>query len=154
MNNVVRSEEVASLLLPLMDETVLLPDSYVAEVILAKSLDSAISSPFLLGMLTWREQSIPIVSYEGMRDRSLPDDISLHQITIVNGFVDREKMPVYGLVSHAMPSLQRLRAGDIEPLDEAHSELVHSRVICQGKPLSLLDWDAVETTILGALKAQ
>ncbi|MGJ8686660.1 MAG: hypothetical protein ACSHWQ_04220, partial [Spongiibacteraceae bacterium] len=127
------------------------PDSYVAEVILARSLDSAISSPFLLGMLTWREQSIPIVSYEGMRDQRLPSDISLHQITIVNGFVDRKKMPFYGVVSHSMPSLQRLRTGDVEPLDEPHSELVHSRVSCQGKAMSLLDWDAVEKAILAEL---
>jgi chemosensory pili system protein ChpC len=145
------STVLANIILPLAKSGLLLPNSAVAEVILAGQLSAAVSSPFLLGYMTWREQEIPLISFEGLLSGSLPKDLPLRQMAILHGITNRQKMPFFGLVLSGVPRMLRLRASDITPLDvEAHS-LIHSHVRAGDMALMIPDWDALEQEILDAL---
>ena len=69
------SAVLANIVLPLMDGALLVPNATVAEVTIAGGLNSAIASPFILGTLAWREQDIPVFTFEGLRDGALPKDL-------------------------------------------------------------------------------
>jgi chemosensory pili system protein ChpC len=145
------STVLANIILPLSKSGLLLPNSAVAEVILAGQLSSAVSSPFLLGYMTWREQEIPLISFEGLLSGSLPKDLPLRQMAILHGITNRQKMPFFGLVLRGVPRMLRLRASDITPLDVEANPLIHSHVRAGDMALMIPDWDALEQEILAAL---
>ncbi|CAA0117365.1 chemotaxis protein CheW [Zhongshania aliphaticivorans] len=153
MNTVVEASStvLANIILPLVKGNLLLPNSAVAEVVLAGQLSSAVSSPFLLGYMRWREQEIPLISFEGLLTGSLPEDLPLRQMAILHGITDRQKMPFFGLVLSGVPRMLRLRESDITPLDTEAHRLIHSQVRAADLTLMIPDWDALEQEILDVL---
>lgn len=71
------SSVLTNIILPLVGRGLLVPNAAVAEVILAGQLSSAVSSPFLLGYMVWREQEIPVISFEGLLEGELPKNLVL-----------------------------------------------------------------------------
>ena len=65
---------VNSLLLPTAVTGLLLPMTAVAEVLTCNALDFPAdpSSPWLYGWITWREQSIPLISWESITGGEAP----------------------------------------------------------------------------------
>lgn len=145
------SSVLANIVLPLVGRGLLVPNAAVAEVVLAGQLSSAVSSPFLLGYMAWREQEIPVVSFEGLLDGHLPDGLELRQMAILHGITDRQKMPFFALVLSAVPRLVRLRDSDIVPMDTETNPLVHSQVRAVDLKLMIPEWDSFEEQIIAAL---
>jgi chemotaxis signal transduction protein len=153
MNTVVASSSsvLTNIVLPLVGLGLLVPNAAVAEVVLAGQLSSAVSSPFLLGYMVWREQEIPVVSFEGLLDGHLPEGIALRQMAILHGITDRQNMPFFALVLSAVPRLVRLRDSDIVPVNARANPLVHSQVRAVDLTLMIPDWDRFETEIIAVL---
>lgn len=141
----------ANIVLPLMSGVLLLPNASVAEIVLAGQLSSAVSSPFLLGYMAWREQEIPIISFEGLLNGRLPEGLVLRQMAVFNGLSDRQKMPYFGVALSGVPRLVRLRESDITPLDTDPHPLLHSQVRAVELKLMIPNWDALEQEVLAVL---
>lgn len=145
------SSVLTNIILPLVGRGLLVPNAAVAEVILAGQLSSAVSSPFLLGYMVWREQDIPVISFEGLLEGELPKDLVLRQMAVLHGITDRQKMPFFALVLSGVPRIARLRESDISHLDGEPSSLIHSHVRALDVPLMIPDWDALEEELIAAL---
>lgn len=151
-----QSSVLTNIILPLVGGGLLLPNAAVAEVVLAGQLSSAVSSPFMLGYMIWREQEIPVISFEGLLEGELPAGVTMRQMAVLNGITDRQRMPFFCVALNGVPRLARLRDSDISPLDlktvstESNS-LIHSYVKALDLKLMIPDWDVLEQEILEAL---
>lgn len=146
------SPSVASLFLPLSDTALILPNVCVAEVVLARQLDSAIASPFLLGTLSWRDQEIPVISFEGLRDGQQPADLAMRQIAVLNGLSQPDTLPFYGVVLAAVPHVLQLASADLQLLEGELPAICHSRVSVEGREAVIPDCDMLENSLIEALQ--
>ena len=145
------STVLANIVFPLKDGALLVPNATVAEVTIAGGLNSAIASPFMLGTLAWREQDIPVFSFEGLRDGALPKDLKIRHIAVLYGISNRAKLPFFAVALSGMPSIQRLISADLEPLETQPQALIHSVVRLVEQSLTIPDWDYMEQQIIAAL---
>ena len=146
------SANVASLFLPLSDSALILPSVCVAEVVLARQLNAAIASPFLLGTLSWREQEIPVISFEGLRDGQQPADLAMRQIAVINGLSRPEGLPFYGVALAAVPHVLRLASADLQLLEGELPAICHSRVSVEGREAIIPDCGVMENSLIEALQ--
>lgn len=145
------SHSVPSLFLPLSSGALLLPNVCVAEVVLAKQLSTAISSPFLLGMFNWRDQEVPVIAFEGLRDGEQPADLEMRQLAIINGLSQPEVLPFYAIVLSSVPHVAHLASVDLQPAEGELPPACHSRITVEGKEAIIPDCDALEAALIEAL---
>lgn len=145
------SSVLANIVLPLADGALLVPNAAVAEVTIAGGLSSAIASSFLLGTVAWREQEIPLFSFEGLRDGELPKELKLRYIAVLYGISDRAELPFFAVALSGMPHIERLISADLQPLDSESHPLIHSMVGLNEQRLTIPDWDNMEQQLMDAL---
>jgi hypothetical protein len=147
------SSVLANIVLPLADGGLLVPNATVAEVTIAGGLSSAIASSFLLGTVAWREQEIPLFSFEGLRDGELPKQLQLRHIAVLYGISNRAKLPFFAIALSGMPHIERLISADLEPVATQAQPLIHSVVSVNEQQLMIPDWDYMEGQLIIALTA-
>jgi len=105
------TEEVYSLLLPLEGTRLLLPNAIVAEVV-------GFSQPrplqgrqpdWVLGEITWQEQQVPVISFEGMRRGGRPSELNPRaRVAILNCITGASDLVSVGVVTEGHPHLVRV----------------------------------------------
>jgi chemosensory pili system protein ChpC len=153
MSNAAENLSLANLVLPVSDGALILPNCCVVEILIA-NLSSAMSSPVVMGTMTWRDNDIPVVMFEGLLGGQLPDDFQLRQVAVLQGMADTERLPHFAIALSGMPHLKQMRAGDLEELDAPETGLpqaVYSRVRVDGQEMMIPDWDVMESLTLQAL---
>lgn len=104
MNAIV--DKVRSLWIPLQDVNLLLPNVAVAEVIAFRVEEVLEAGPeWLLGGLRWREQHIPVVSFEAYCGRSAPALAEQTRIVVLNTLRGDAELPFYALATTGIPRL-------------------------------------------------
>ncbi|WP_373097874.1 chemotaxis protein CheW [Zhongshania sp.] len=145
------SSVLANIVLPVTDGALLVPNAAVAEVTIAGGLSSAIASSFMLGMLMWREQEIPVFSFEGLRDGELPKNLKIRHVAVLHGIGNRAALPFFAVALSGMPHIERLISADVEPLEAQTQPLIHSVVRVGEQRMMIPDWDYMEQQIMAAL---
>ncbi len=152
MMNALPDASLANLIMPIVGGALLLPNSCVVEVASARQLSSALSSDFLLGMLRWRQQEIPLLCFEGLRDGALPVEPQIRQVAVIAGLNDRERLPHYAILLSSVPHLLSVHSAEIKTLDErADNAAIFAEVEVHSQRLLIPDVDAVEARILSEL---
>ncbi|MFC6981401.1 chemotaxis protein CheW [Microbulbifer taiwanensis] len=78
-------QEVSSLLLPLADGQLLVPVDTLSEVIAMQTPVAAYDAPpWYLGELNWREQRLPLLSFEVMRGQPLASATDSGRIAVLS----------------------------------------------------------------------
>jgi len=125
------TEDLYGLLVPLLDERLLVPRACVAEVTGFQSLQEMPGAPpWYLGVATWNGRSIPVVSFEGACGRRTPPVGGRTRIVV---FVCLgQKLPVgyFGVVTQGFPQLVRVNPEVIRP-DESRVFSERTPVLCQ-----------------------
>lgn len=104
MNAVV--ESVRSLLLPLENTNLLVPNVAIAEVLNYQPLDLVEGGPdWLLGRLRWRDQDLPVISIERLCGYSLPRGERGSRISILNSVNAETNLPFFAMVTAGIPRL-------------------------------------------------
>jgi len=104
MNAVV--ESVRSLLLPLENTNLLVPNVAIAEVLNYQPLDLVEGGPdWLLGRLRWRDQDLPVISIERLCGYSLPQGERGSRISILNSVNAETNLPFFAMVTAGIPRL-------------------------------------------------
>jgi chemosensory pili system protein ChpC len=113
--------EVASLLIPLNDKQLLLPNVTVAEIIpyRAPTVTSDHCS-WLLGQLEWRNISIPVLSYEALSGSEVPP-IEGARLAVVNGTGKNQNLPFYAILIQGIPKLTHVKEDDVVTVEAIHS---------------------------------
>ncbi|MFT4763042.1 MAG: chemosensory pili system protein ChpC [Oleispira sp.] len=113
--------EVASLLIPLHDKQIILPNVTVAEIIPYRAPTSISEhASWLLGQLEWRNVHIPVLSYEVLSGAGLPP-IEGARLAVVNGTGKNRNLPFYAILIQGIPKLTHVKEDDIVTVEAMHS---------------------------------
>ncbi|MEY3218721.1 MAG: hypothetical protein RIT27_78 [Pseudomonadota bacterium] len=145
------SQSVRSLLIPLSSGWLLLPGAMVAEVIPFRAPDQPKrDGEWLKGWLKWREQTIPLISFEQLAHLELPNLTDNPRIVICYGVRNAKKLPFYGLSIPAIPLSVNVNESTLKsplPIAEQHHGLLAS-VVVVNKTAWLPDIDYIEKCLI------
>jgi len=152
------ARQVASQILSLHGERVILPNTAVAEIIpyiKPEALSEAIgkSAPdWLLGMIAWRGLSIPLISIETIFGGSYEQQGKRSSIAIINAVGDAAGVPYFAIVTQGIPRLLQVSADTLSAIDETgdDNKAVACHVVLDGDVAVIPDMDEVETMLKNA----
>lgn len=112
------SNTVHCLTIPLNDETALLPNSAIAEVIGFKEPTAIDDAPdWFLGYIEWREKRVPLISFEAISGKGLTAAKKNSRIAILNTLNGNTQIPYVGMLSQGIPSLAIVQEQGLEDKD-------------------------------------
>ncbi len=124
-------EDLYGLLVPLLDERLLVPRACVAEVTGMQALQEMPGAPtWYLGMVPWNGRSIPVVSFEGACGNRIPAIGGRTRIIVF--FCLGQKLPAghFGIVTQGFPQLVRVSPAVISA-DDSRVFGERAPVLCQ-----------------------
>ncbi|MES9812287.1 MAG: chemotaxis protein CheW [Candidatus Thiodiazotropha sp.] len=145
-------KEVRSVLIPLHELQLLLPNAVIAEVIGYQEPESVERGKpdWFVGSTIWRGVVIPIVSFEGMLGARVVIPGHRGRIMVMNTLNQQQKLTHIGLVVQAIPSLVRVSADNVIPLnsEDELDPLIKQRVELDMNPAMIPDLDEIERQVL------
>lgn len=123
--------EIPSLMIPLQGRPLLVPNLAVAEIVPFNAPVPVSGKPqWYLGHIMWRGVKVPVVSVVQLRgeDEDIPPEA---RITVFNGLGG--EVPFYGVISHGIPRLVRVRQQDLESTDGMYTPIDDALVAVGGE---------------------
>jgi len=117
--------ELACILAPLADGSLLLPNVAVAEVLRSQRVRAADGlPPWCVGRIMWRGVILPLISFEGVSDsHGSGPPMSPHDgVLVMNRTRDIQQFGFYGILTRGTPRLLRLAEDDVDVLADAEQE--------------------------------
>ncbi len=145
--------EVATLLIPVNGKQLVLPNVTVAEVIPYVEPESPEDAPnWYLGMFPWRNQMVPLVSYEAINEEAFVSQSRNRRIAVLNGLVDSMRLPFCGIVAEGMPRLMRVMSDELVN-DEENSvgPAETARVLVSGERAAIPNVDFIQQAVVDLL---
>ena len=149
-------KDVPCLLLPFTECTLLVPTVTVAEIVGYSTPTPIEGAPsWLLGEFSWRDQSVPMLSFEQLNGDAEPE-MSIHtRVAVLNHTGLSEEVPFLALVTAGIPKLARVTSEDISLLDqELSNALEKAHVSLNGDNLIIPEIEALERTYIEWANAQ
>ena len=146
-------QEVASLLIPLQGQTILLPNVTVAEIIPAAPIQHVENAPlWYLGNFHWRELTVPLLSLEALNGESAPSIHNRARFAVLNTTGLHSDLPFIAILTQGLPRLARVSEDEISAREDAENrryDLMH--VSWAGEYTLIPDITAMEQTFLDYL---
>src|SRR5215469_15244742 len=102
-------DEVYSLLIPFAGGKLILPRVSVAEVTGFLRPKPVRGAPdWLIGLINWQNQEVPLVSFEGMCGRKVPERASRTRIAVTHAIGEQINPPVVAILTQGYPYLVRV----------------------------------------------
>lgn len=141
---------IASLVLPLAGRLLLLPSASVVEIVDPAGLSPVSGRPdWLVGQVNYREQPVPVVSFEAMNGQGRPREQV--RIAIVSGISRQAELPFYGIIMQGAPRAAKVKIAELEDLESAPTGPVeYLQVRYAGELACIPDLDALEALLLTA----
>jgi len=122
-------QEVASLLIPIQGRLLLAPNVTVAEIVPVSQVIPVEDAPaWYLGNCSWREQTIPLLSFEVMNGEDKPGVSSRSRFAVLNTTGVNESLPFIAILTQGLPRLARVTEEEITEREDADNkayELMH-----------------------------
>lgn len=141
--------EVRSVLIPLADRQLLLPNAVVAEVMGYQQPEPAEGDKpaWYLGNMAWRGVLIPVISFEAMLGGNPVTPGHRGRITIMNALGGNPRLSHFGMVVQSIPSLVRVTVDNVLPMPEERAEddpLIRQSVELDMNAAYIPDLDEIE----------
>lgn len=99
-------DKIRSLWVPLREMNLLLPNMAVAEIGSYRAPEAQVDSPeWFLGMVKWREKTIPVISLEAVCGLSVPSNPVFSRLMVVNSVSPDSPVEHYAIVTAGLPGL-------------------------------------------------
>lgn len=113
------NDEIASLLIPIADQQLLLPTVSVAEMLPYKKpqiRDTQIDilPSWFLGNVLWRGVMVPMFSYEAINGQPIPSIKGVSQMAILNNTGASDQLPFICFPTQGIPRLNRISVDAIK----------------------------------------
>ncbi|MFA0810316.1 chemotaxis protein CheW [Microbulbifer epialgicus] len=142
-------QEVSSLLLPLQQGQLLVPVDSLSEVIAMQAPMTVQNAPeWYLGDLIWREQRLPLLSFDVMRGKPLGTTTENGRIAVLSSGNPSGDLPYFALVLQGTPRLVRVTPDELALREQTLSpgELMH--VALSGEEAVIPDLQGLERACL------
>lgn len=140
--------EVPSLMVPLQGRPLLVPNLAVAEIVPFNAPVPETGKPsWYLGHIMWRGVKVPVISVVQVRgdDEDIPAEA---RIAVFNGLGG--EVPFYGVISHGIPRLVRVRQQDLEAMDGMYTPIDDAFVAVGGELAIIPNLIQLESMIAAA----
>ncbi|MGH8372577.1 MAG: chemotaxis protein CheW [Gammaproteobacteria bacterium] len=145
-------EEVYSLLIPFAGGKLILPRLSVAEVTGYVRPKPVPNAPiWLLGLMSWQDQQIPLVSFEGLCGRKVPERANRTRIAVTYAINDQLEPPVFAIMTQGYPYLVRVNSAVLSVESEndfTGNEPVINRVRMANERPYIPDLEAIEEKLI------
>lgn len=144
------------MLLPMNGYNLLVPGVVVAEIVTFVTPEEEHDEdapPWFLGTIYWRNQRVPLVSYEALTGGPRPLMSPYCRIAVVNKTGLSQQLDFFALLLQSTPRLLRLTAEDITPDDEKPvdtGQKLHVKV--SGEEAIVPDVQYVEQAVINYLE--
>lgn len=145
--------DLSTLLLPIVEQVLLVPNVSVAEILDYRETEVGDDVPnWYLGLMQWRTRKVPILSFEAINDQPFFSRSDLSRVAIFNGIVDSDEMPFWGLVTQGTPRQMKVMPEELK----AESELScgpaeKMAVLVNGESARIPDLEYIEEQLLALL---
>lgn len=104
------TDEVYAVLIKLTGDTLLLPNSAVAEVVSVAGLQAAAAGgpAWLAGTISYSERTLPVLHFEVMNGGTQAGDTRRQRVAILHGITDRLHSGQYAVLCQGYPHLVTL----------------------------------------------
>ncbi len=148
-------EEVYSLLIPFAGGKLIVPRITVAEVMGYTRPRPLRSAPqWLLGLINWQGQEIPLISFEGLCGRKIPERSNRTRIAVMFAIGGQMEPPVFAVMTQGYPYLVRVNVAvlSVDP-ENAYSEEspVLNRLRMANERPVIPDLEEIEAKLLEAM---
>ncbi|THB68617.1 MAG: chemotaxis protein CheW [Gammaproteobacteria bacterium] len=153
-------DSVRSLFIPVESGNLLVPNAAIAEIV--KLVDpepfsggNGSKKEWLRGAIQWREQKVPLISYDMMIGENLPLPVSSARIVIMKGHNDLKKLPYFAISTQKIPKLVTIFSESIEALEDEERALQDFEIcntLANGEPAIIPDIEKIERKIIKELK--
>lgn len=110
------SDAVHCLQIPMYEESMLLPNAAVAEVIGYVAPEALPDAPdWYLGKIGWRDHQVPLISFEVASGGQNPGNLGGSRIAVLNTLQGNRQFPYIAIVTQGIPSLKLVREKQITP---------------------------------------
>ena len=133
------TQNIASLMIPMWGEPILIPNTAVAEVIGFVMPEGGDGKDFI-GFIKWRGLSIPVINLEP--DAPPVDDIGrAARIAVLNTATGNESMSFIAVLVNGIPRINNIREDDLKYTedDEKVSDGIQARVLLGQEVVRLVD---------------
>jgi len=146
------AEELYSLLVPLSDDRLILPRTCVAEVIrYVQPGKQTGNKKWLLGTQSWNGRDLPVVAFEGMIGKDIPEATSRTRVVVFHSSAGRITSGHFGILTQGFPQLVRVNR-DVLKLDSTDGWPPDAPVLCRVKMINeyplIPDLEALEEMII------
>lgn len=148
--------EVASLLIPLQGQTLLVPNVSVAEIVPIGQIDHIPDAPdWYLGDYHWRDLTIPLASFECLNGQPRPTPGNYARVAVFNTTGVSEHIHFVALVVQGLPRLARVTPEELQTRDSDPDNACElMRVSWAGEDAVIPDIPSVEQRVLDYLKTR
>lgn len=148
------ADQLHAVLLALDGETLLLPNSAVAEVASRERVQPIANAPsWLLGYLDWSNRRVPVVRFELLNGASPGEPTRRERVVVIQSMGVHMQNGLFAVVSQGYPHLITLNRSALQavPLRETdRKDLVLSRVRIASQEAVIPDFEAVEADLARA----
>jgi len=103
------SEELYSLLVPLVDDRLIVPRACVAEVVRFQApTREAGAADWMLGTVMWNGRPLPVVSFEGALGKDVPIATGRTRVVVFYANSGKLKTGYFGVITQGFPQLVRV----------------------------------------------
>lgn len=148
MNDIARqnaSNEIPSLLLPVVDYQLLVPTVTIAEMMPYRKPDARDGSDWYLGDLAWRGMMVPLISFEALIGQPVADVQPNSQLAIFNNTGMIDDLAFFAIMTQGIPRLSRISQADIQQINEPAPPFCKMIVTLDGERALLPDVASLET---------
>ena len=145
------NDQIYAVLIPLDGDTLLLPNSAVMEVIsrdTVRPVDGA--PPWLLGNYEINGRRVPVISFEVLNGRSLPETARRSRVVLLHSVGQHIEGHAIGVLTQGYPHLVTLNRNAISPAplrDDDRVDLVLSRVRIASQDAVIPDLETIEADL-------
>lgn len=152
----IQTDKVRSVLIPLQGAQLLLPNASVAEVVPYMAPEALSDVPdWLLGQVAWREQSVPLVSFERLMGQPMDEQTSRQtRLAICYTLNGNTQHPYIAILAASIPRLVQVSDNNISPetqVRELGPEVLR-QVRVDGEHALIPHLDGVEDRVLEVIK--
>lgn len=148
------ADQLQAVLLALDGETLLLPNSAVAEVAARDRVQPAVQGPeWLVGALDWNNRRVPVIRFEILNGLTLVEPTRRERVVVIQSFGVHVQNGLFAVITQGYPHLISLNRSALQsvPLRETdRPDLVLSRVRIASQQAVIPDFSVIEADLARA----
>lgn len=145
-------KDVYSFLIPMIENSLLLPNATVAEIVPFMNVDLAdnaeSSDDWQIGQIIWRNIKIPVVSLERIQGKKDLGELRRSRIAIVYTLNSNQDVPYVAIMVQGIPRLVPVDEDNGKRLEEELPTGVKAWVDLDGRKALIPDLDLIENMLV------